>query len=108
MNSFPELLNVKNKNNFPNLNNQRILEKFREHIFLHMLKNYHSEKDENNYIDLDVFCKQHMTNRNEKVIKEIVAIVCSELEKLGWKCALSFNDTGLFIYSTVNKPSMCW
>jgi hypothetical protein len=49
-----------------------------------------------------------MTNKNEKLIRDIVFIVIKELEGLGWKCALSFNDTGLFIYSTVNKPSSCW
>jgi len=108
MNSFPKLLSVANKNNFADLNNERILNLFREHVYLHMLKNYHCDKDENNYIDLDVFCKQHLTNKNEKIIRDILFIVTKELEALGWKCAMSFNDTGLFIYSTPNKPSSCW
>ena len=107
MNSFPQLLSVTNKTKFANINNERILHLFREHVYLHMLKNFHSEKDENNYIDLDVFCKKNLDN-NTSVMKEIIAIVTKELEELGWKCALSFNDTGLFIYSTTNKPSSCW
>uniref|UniRef100_A0A6C0E1H8 Uncharacterized protein n=1 Tax=viral metagenome TaxID=1070528 RepID=A0A6C0E1H8_9ZZZZ len=108
MNAFPQILSVVNKNNFIHLNNERILCLFREHVYLHMLKNFHSDKDENNYIDLDVFCKQHLNNKNERIIKDIVVIVAKELEALGWKCALSFNDTGLFIYSTPNKPASCW
>ena len=80
MNSFPKLLSVTNKHNFAEINNERILNLFREHIYLHMLKNYHTERDENNYIDLDVFCKQHLTNKNEKIIKDIVSIVIKELE----------------------------
>lgn len=109
MNSFPNILHVNNRNMFINLNNQRILEKFREYVYLHMIQNFHSDKDENRYVDIDVFCKNNMlNNRNEKIIQEIVQIVRKELEDLGWKTALSFGDTGLFIYSTVNKPSSCW
>jgi len=106
MNSFPQFLSVTNKNNFASINNERILNLFREHVFLHMLQNFHSEKDENNYVDLDTFCNKHL-NRDMKIMKEIVAIVRKELENLGWKTALSFNDTGLFIYSN-NKPPSCW
>ena len=108
MNSFPQILKVSNKTNFAELNNERILNLFREHVYLHILKNYHSDKDENNYVDLDVFCKQHLANKNERVMKDIVTIIVNELKKLGWKCTLSFNDTGLFIYSTDQKPASCW
>lgn len=107
MNNFPEFLSVSNKSNFEGINNQRILNLFREYVFLHILQNYRTERDENNYVDLDVFCNKNL-NRNMKLMKEMVVIVSKELEALGWKTALSFNDTGLFIYSTNNKPSSCW
>lgn len=34
--------------------------------------------------------------------------VLAELSKLGWKYKYSFNDTGVFIYSTEEVPANCW
>ena len=39
---------------------------------------------------------------------EIMSIVTNELIALGWNCKYSYNDTGLFIYSTDTPPPSCW
>jgi len=36
------------------------------------------------------------------------SIVADLVDNLGWKCKLSFSDTGLFVYSTENPPPSCW
>jgi hypothetical protein len=115
MNIFPETLHLNNKENFKDINYNRVLCLLREEIYIHIIK-YETIKDENNYFDTDTFCKkynvQHFTKSydDEKIslMTKMMETVIKELRDLGWKCQLSFNDTGLFIYSTEKLPPSCW
>ena len=98
MNSFPENLNVSNKNNFNGLLDDHHISILRSEIFYHML---HSK--ENDFYDLDVFNKNYV--KNMKKTHELVAVICIELKNLGWNTFLGFGDTGLYIYSSEEKPS---
>ena len=102
MKKFPDTLNVKNKHNFISNNYDRIISIFRVEIHDHIL-----DKDENEYFDLDYFSKKYLDN-NSKEMQKMASTIQKELQELGWKTNLSFGDTGLFIYSTEEKPSSCW
>lgn len=99
MKQFPSALNVKNKNKFSLLYDNRVLCYLRKKIYEHIIK-----ENENNYFDLDVFSKKH----NVKNIENLIVTIIKELNNIGWKCKLSFGGTGLFIYSTDIPPSSCW
>ena len=101
MNEFPSILNVKNKEKFPEIYYDRVLSYIRRDIYEHVIK-----EEENNYFDLDIFQKKY--NLSTEVIDKIVQEIMKELENLGWNCKLSFADTGLFIYSTDKPPANCW
>lgn len=81
--------------------NRIIEEEFRKDISHHLI----FRKDENDYIDLNLYFNKY--GKNEDIIN-IFFEVRKDLAKLGWKTKLSFGDTGLFIYSTENPPSSCW
>ena len=100
MKEFPHTLDVNNKDNFPKIYYKRILYYFRRDIYEHIIR-----EDENNYFDLEKFQKQYkLTVENRD---KMAKIIIEELETLGWKCKLSFGDTGLFCYSD-EKPKSCW
>ena len=71
---------------------------FKHEIILHILRG-----DENNFFDLEKFFRQNY-------IKEIstrdlfIKKITDELKLEGWNIYLGFGDTGLFIYSTTDKP----
>ena len=101
--SFPDHIHVQNISSFPSINRGRIICLFREHIYETLL----NRKDENEYIDLDIFSRKYCNNKTA-IMMSIVDMVTTELQKLGWKTKLSFGDSGLFIYSTENPPVSCW
>jgi len=101
MNKFPLNLGVKNINYFSEYHYNDILLLFRESIYKHMISN-----KENDYFDLDKFCKTFCKNRSA-VIQDMLKTIIPELELLGWKCQTSFGETGLFIYSTEDPPLSC-
>ena len=103
MKKFPETLNFSNKHNFISYNRERILSIFRQEIYGHIL----SQNDENQYFDLDCFSRKYLDNNSDEM-QELCNIIAKELNELGWKTNLSFGDTGLFIYSTDEKPTSCW
>lgn len=103
MYEFPIELNIKNKTklDFSSLNYERLLCLLRKEIYDLIL----GRKDENDYYDFDIFiCKYNCKHAKDNLISKIIV----ELEEFGWKTQLSFGDTGLFIYSTEDKPSSCW
>ena len=102
MKHFPSILNVNNKDNFPILYYNRILCYLRRKIYEHIIK-----EDENNYFDLDMFSISYNI-KDQKIIQKMVGVLIEELHKLGWKCKLSFGETGLFIYSSDKPPPSCW
>lgn len=111
MNKFPEEIDIRNKiiieqpykKNFEDYNYNRALNLLRKEIYDLII----SRKDENDYFDIEIFCKRSNYPDKENFSK-ILKIVLNEITELGWKTQLSFGDTGLFIFSTIEKPSSCW
>lgn len=104
MKEFPSILNIKFKHRFPELHYNRVLCYLRKAIYEHVIR-----EDENSYFDLEKFCLQYFKREEtESMIEKLAKTVISELENLGWKCKLSFGETGLFIYSTDKPPPSCW
>ena len=103
METLPEILNVKNKDLFKSYNDNRIKKMINKEIFDLIV----SRDTENEYYDLDNFSIRYL-DRNIKKMREIMDSIKDDLKTLGWTCKYSFNDTGLFIYSTENPPPSCW
>lgn len=101
MKEFPDCLNVKNKENFHQLHYNRTLCYLRIDLYEHIIK-----EDENSYFELEKFNKKYLKNMD--VMQKMVKVVIEELQKLGWKCKLSFGNTGLFIFSSEKPPRSCW
>ena len=106
MKEFPTLLHVKNKENFSEINYERVLSIFREEIYRQIIQ-YKTDADENNYFELDGFGRAYFDGDMDS-IQKMAKTVVAELENLGWKCAFGFGDTALFVYSTEEKPKSCW
>lgn len=101
MKEFPKQLSVKNKSKFKGLRYRRLLCYLRKELYEHMLVD-----NEDSYYALDTF---YTANKVDIDSAEKMSItVMKELEKLGWKCKLSFGGTGLFIYSSADPPKSCW
>ena len=98
MNEFPSNLHVSNKDNFNDLFFDECVSTFRKIVVNHLLT-----QKENDFIDLDSFNRTHV--RDMKMTHKIVSIIQTDLTALGWYTHLGFGDTGLYIYSTAEKPS---
>jgi len=103
MDILPKVLHVNNKDTFNDLNTTRIRRLLNKDVYLLLV----SRETENEYYDLDQFCIKYL-NRDMKRMHELMKDVLTNLETLGWKCKYSYNDTGLFIYSSENPPPSCW
>ena len=103
MRHFPEIISPKNKKKFPEYKYNRVLCYLRRDLYEHILEN-----NENNYFDLDQFYRKYKYKNNTDVISKMTGQIIKELQQLGWKCKLSFGDTGLFIYSSDKPPPSCW
>lgn len=101
MKGFPSHLNPENKENFSRYNYERTKCYLRRDLYEHIISH-----DENDYFALTDFIKDRKIDMND--IQKITNELIEELVKLGWKCKLSFGQTGLFIYSTTEPPSSCW
>jgi hypothetical protein len=104
MKELPLILNVKNIQSFPELYYNRVSCYFRKCIYEHVIS-----QDENSYFDLDKFGRKYFKDKDiEELTSKLSQSIILELEKLGWKCKLSFGGTALFIFSTDNPPPSCW
>lgn len=104
MKDLPTILNVKNKECFPEIYYNRILCYLRKAIYEHVIS-----KEENNCFDLEQFGRLYFSEKTRvDLTKKLSVTIQSELEALGWKCKLSFGGTALFIYSTDKPPPSCW
>ena len=101
MKTFPNILNVENKDNFNEIYYNRVLCYLRRDLYEHILCN-----SENSYFDLDKFTRPYKITEEQLI--NMTKTVMKELEELSWKCKLSFQDTGLFIYSSEKPPVSCW
>jgi len=88
---------VTNKEKFKDMLRKEHLDIMKKEIRYQML---HGK--ENDFYDLDKFNRQYVRNMNET--HELVKIVQKELSELGWNTFLGFGDTGLYVYSTSEKP----
>ena len=98
MDSFPDILNVKNKDNFSSLLFNEQVSVLRKELMMHML-----QCKENDFVDLDIFNRKYV--HDMKKTHEMVSILREELTLLGWNTFLGFGDTGLYVYSTSEKPA---
>jgi|SRR5690606_8463501 len=97
MNQFPECISESNRKQFPQLLEEKIIQKLREEIIDTVLQD-----DCTNFYDISAF--KYSSYKN---IKDLIKIIMKELEELGWKTKLSYGDTALFIY-TGAMPVNCW
>lgn len=97
MESFPTTLHVSNKETFKTLLFNENLKRLRGEVMYHIL-----HQKENDFFDLDVFNRLHV---NDNIISmKLTDIIINELKTLGWNTYLGFGDTGLYIYSTDERP----
>jgi len=92
MDKFPKTLSADNKDNFSKLHHNVVERNLRLAIYEHIISH-----EENQYFDLETFNRNNLNNM-EKMI-EITTSIVNELENLGWKCAFSFGQTALFVFS---------
>jgi len=102
MNNFPDYLKPNNRDQFTYIKNNMYLELLRKDIYIHILN-----EDENSYFDIDTWNRKHLKN-DLSTSNFLFSNIIEELVSLGWKCKLSFNNTGLFIYSTEKPPPSCY
>ena len=105
MKKLPKILDVKNKDMFSEIYYNRVLCYLRKDLYEHIISN-----DENSFFDIEKFVRLYYNNQKYSIelTDKFTINIKGELEKLGWKCKLSFGGTGLFIYSTDNPPPSCW
>ncbi len=101
MNNFPSNIDSKNKQKFKIYFFEKMMSMIRNDIYMHILKG-----DENDFFDLDIWCKKYINN-NWEMMDNIIENIVKELNGLNWKCKLSYGGTGLFIYSG-DIPSSCF
>jgi len=99
MKSFPQNLEVKNKENFSEIRYERMKCYLRRDVYDHMIS--YTEED---FFDVDKFDKDRIGNM--KVTNRLIADIREELEKLGWKSDVTYGGTGLFIYANT-RPRKC-
>lgn len=99
---FPSSLHVSNKDQFETSFFERQLGRLRKQItdFLFQRKKDDKETD---FFDVELFNRRYV--HNMELTQKMVIIVKIELLQLGWNTHLGFGDTGLYIYSTPEKPS---
>jgi hypothetical protein len=102
MKDFPNKLHVTNKATFTSLFYERLICYLRKDIYEHVIR-----EDENSYFEIDNWCRKHLKN-DEEMMAKMVETLREELHELGWKTALSFGATALFIYSSDEPPKSCW
>uniref|UniRef100_A0A6C0KF40 Uncharacterized protein n=1 Tax=viral metagenome TaxID=1070528 RepID=A0A6C0KF40_9ZZZZ len=98
MDSFPSSLHISNKEMFTKMLHADHLGRLRRDIMYHML-----HQNESDFFDLDIFNRTYV--KDTPLLMSLVNIVTGELNKLGWTTYLGFGDTGLYIYSTSEKPN---
>jgi hypothetical protein len=105
---FPDYIHSSNSINFDSIFKNILKINLRSKITEFIL----FRNSENDYFDIDNFISNYNTYKSTntilKYVSEFIDEIINELGNLGWKCKLSFGDTGLFIYSSENPPTSCW
>lgn len=103
MKEFPKKLAPVNKGEFHNYMYDRTLCYLRRDVYEFVIRG-----NEDDFFDLEVFFTNHCLKNQIDITTCMVTQIINELKLNGWKCKLSYGDTGLFIYSTENPPASCW
>lgn len=90
-------LHVSRKSEFSHIHRAYYLKKLRNQVMRWMLVG-----NENDFFDLDQFNRSYLNNRD--LMNELVGDVTVELHGLGWKTFLGFGGTGLYVYSSEERP----
>ncbi len=101
MKELSSKLCVTKKENFRKEYIRRVLCYFRRDIYEHVLSS-----SENDYFTLEEFRNKYKLSTIEML--SLTGQIINELEKLGWTCKTSYNDTALFVYSTKDPPPLCF
>lgn len=75
---------------------EKKIKQFRDDIFTFLV----NRKNEDDYFNLDPYLNDP---KYELMLHEIL----TDIQRIGWKTKLSFNDTGLFIFKN-EVPKTCW
>lgn len=100
MKEFPSKFNSSNVSNFKSYMYDRNMCYLRKDIYEFVLIN----DDVNNYFDITSFNNTYV--HDTEITKKLINHVIIELKQLGWVCTLAYYDTGLFIYTINNIPSI--
>ncbi len=90
-------LHVDQKDSFPERLRAYGLRKLRNHVARWMLNG-----NENDFFDLDEFNRTHLHDMT--LTHSLVETLTTELHRLGWKTFLGFGGTGLYVYSSEERP----
>ena len=100
MKEFPLYFNATNYDNFKDYFFNRNLCYLRRNIYEHVIKG-----DINEAFDISEFNEKFVNNIDSTI--ELVNKICSELNKNGFKCALAYGNTSLYVYVDGKKPLWC-
>ena len=100
MQEFPKSLSSENTLHFSEFLKDYYLQQMRQEIYVHVLRN-----NQNDFFDIELFDRKYV--KDIKVTDNLIEIMITELEQLGWKTFLGYGGTGLFIYDK-EKPSSAW
>ena len=97
MDSFSKDLHVSKKETFATLLFNENLRRLRGEVMYHML-----HRNESDFFDIDIFNREYV--KDIDILMKLIDIIEDELHELGWSTYLGFGDTGLYIYSSEEKP----
>ena len=100
MQEFPKSMSSENTLHFSEFLKDYYLQQMRQEIYVHVLRN-----NQNDFFDIELFDRKYV--KDIKVTDNLIEIMITELEQLGWKTFLGYGGTGLFIYDK-EKPSSAW
>lgn len=102
MKDFPVLFRPADKEYFSERRRGRIACYLRRTIYENVIQG-----DETDYIDLDAFAKLYAKG-DLRLVQGLISQITTELKDRGWKCATSYGQTALFIYSSESPPINCY
>lgn len=91
-------LHVEQKDSFPERRRAFCLRKLRSHVARWMV-----DGNENDFFDLDEFNRTYV--HDMPLTQSLVETLTNELHTLGWKTFLGFGGTGLYVYSSEERPA---
>jgi len=103
MKTFPSSLTPENLTHLRDLARRRRLAYMRRYVYENMLSDSFSIP-ENCGINLQQIETGSLVSRQYSVDISLIGLIQKELENNGWKTALGYGNTMLFVYTENNKP----